>query len=144
MCVTPVRDTDRLAHPVIDPLFSAQTADAQILAQGGGEAGGGGEIFMLILLGIMVLFMVMTFRRGKKMRDAQAAAVSGAVVGAEVMTAGGMIGTVVARDEERQRITLEFSSGDRADFQVGAGQHVIKPAVTPQDPTSEGPAAEEK
>lgn len=140
-----VRDTDRLAHPVIDLIFSAQTADAQILAEGGGEAAaGGGNIFLLVLLGIMVLFMVMTFRRGKKMRDAQAAAVSGAVVGAEVMTAGGMIGTVVARDEERQRITLEFSSGDRADFQVGAVQHVIEPAVTPEDPTTENPAAGEE
>ena len=127
-------------NPVIDLLY-AQTTAAQILAGGGGGAAGGGEFFMLALLGIMLIFMVMTFRRGKKMRDAQAAAVSSAVVGAEVMTAGGMIGTVVSRDEERQRLTLEFSSGDRADFQVAAVQHVIEPAVTAEDPSTEDPTS---
>ncbi|GAA1186326.1 MULTISPECIES: preprotein translocase subunit YajC [Nesterenkonia] len=93
--------------------------------------------FLLIMIAILALFMLMTFRRGKKMRDAQSAAVSGAVPGAEVVTAGGIVGTVVARDEERQRVTLEFSGGDRVDFQLPAVQHVLTPATSPEEPSEE-------
>ncbi|GAA1817732.1 preprotein translocase subunit YajC [Nesterenkonia flava] len=92
-----------------------------------------GDPLLLILFGILVLFMVLTFRRGKKMRDEQNNARAGAVIGAEVVTAGGLVGTVVGRDEERQRITLEFSTGDRADFLIGAVQQIIQPAAGATD-----------
>lgn len=116
---------------------------AQILASNGGGGGTAGlDPFLLIMIAILVLFMVMTFRRGKKMRDAQASAISGALPGAEVVSAGGLVGTVVVRDEERQRVTLEFSSGDRADFQLTSIQHVVTPATAPEDPAA-GSAADE-
>lgn len=91
------------------------------------------------MLGLLVLFMVFTFRRGKKMRDQQQQAHAQATVGAEVVTAGGLVGTVVARDEEKQRLTLEFSSGNRADFLIGAVQQIVEPAATeqPEDPTDD-------
>ncbi|NLS08734.1 preprotein translocase subunit YajC [Nesterenkonia sp. MY13] len=97
--------------------------------EGGGDAGAEGSGFlMIIMLGILVLFIVMTFRRSRKLRQQQQQATSTAVVGAEVITAGGIIGKVVARDEERQRITLEFSNGDRMDFLLGAVQQVTERA----------------
>lgn len=95
--------------------------------------------FLLIMIAILALFMLMTFRRGKKMRDAQTAAITGAVPGAEVVTAGGVVGTVVARDEEKQRVTLEFSGGDRVDFQLPAVQHVVTPAASPDEAAPETP-----
>nr|WP_255727583.1 MULTISPECIES: preprotein translocase subunit YajC [unclassified Nesterenkonia] len=85
------------------------------------------------MIAILAIFMFLTFRRGKKMRDEQTKARGGAVVGAQVVTAGGMVGTVVSRDEEAQRLTLEFSSGDRVDFLIGAIQQVVEPAATTED-----------
>lgn len=121
------------------PLISAV-----ILA--GGEGGGGGspDILLLLMLLVLAVFVVMTIRRGKKMRDAQVSAMSGAVPGAEVSTAGGMVGTVVSRDEEKQRLTLEFSSGHRADFTFGAVQQILHPAPSAEDPTAGEQAPDEE
>ncbi len=105
---------------------------AQILAGGAGGEQAAFNPIMLILFAILVLFMIMTFRRGKKMRNEQANARNGAVIGAEVVTAGGMVGTVVGRDEERQRVTLEFSNGDRVDFLLAAIQQVTEPTAAPE------------
>ncbi|GAB3844722.1 preprotein translocase subunit YajC [Nesterenkonia populi] len=111
---------------------------------GNGDPAGNvaGDPFIWIMLGLLVLFMVFTFRRGKKMRDQQQQAHAQATVGAEVVTAGGIVGTVVHRDEERQRLTLEFSSGNRADFLLGAVQQILEPAASEQteDPTDDDPS----
>lgn len=109
-----------------------ETSILQILATNGDQPNMLGEPLLLIMIAILVLFMFLTFRRGKKMRDQQKEAHASAVVGAEVVTAGGMVGTVVDRDEARQRITLEFSTGDRADFLIGAVQQVSQPAAGQQ------------
>lgn len=94
---------------------------------------------MLLMLGVLALLVFMTFRRGRKMRQAQQQAHTGAVIGAEVVTAGGVVGTVVARDEERQRITLEFSNGTRIDFLLAAVQQVTEPAPGQRGPETDGP-----
>ncbi|MDO5492472.1 MAG: preprotein translocase subunit YajC [Nesterenkonia sp.] len=116
-----------------------QTLDsvpATTLLTADGGTTGGFDPFLLIMFAIMVIFVIVIMRRGKKMRDKQLDAMSGAVIGAEVLLAGGMVGTVVGRDEERQRLTVEFSSGDRVDFLLQAVQQVLEPASTPDDPTS--------
>ncbi|MBO0595983.1 preprotein translocase subunit YajC [Nesterenkonia sp. E16_7] len=113
--------------------MNASLYHAQLLATEGGGTGPALDPFLLIMIAILVIFMVLTFRRGKKMRDEQTKARGGAVVGAQVVTAGGMVGTVVSRDEEAQRVTLEFSSGDRVDFLIGAIQQVVEPAATTED-----------
>lgn len=110
-----------------------------LTAGGNGNDGAtGGNIFadpfILIMLAVLVLLFVVTLRRGRKMREQQRQAHSGAVIGAEVVTAGGMVGTVVHRDETRQRLTLEFSNGNRADFLLGAVQQVVEPAPGQQNP----------
>ncbi|MGJ9371651.1 preprotein translocase subunit YajC [Nesterenkonia sp. CF4.4] len=106
---------------------------AQLSAAEGGGDRPALDPFLLIMIAILAVFMFLTFRRGKKMRDEQNKARGGAVVGAQVVTAGGMVGTVVSRDEEAQRVTLEFSSGDRVDFLIGAIQQVVEPAATTED-----------
>ncbi|MBE1513529.1 preprotein translocase subunit YajC [Nesterenkonia halotolerans] len=106
---------------------------AQVSASEGTGSAPGFDPLLLIMIAILVIFMVLTFRRGKKLRDEQSKARGGAVVGAQVVTAGGMVGTVVSRDEEAQRVTLEFSSGDRVDFLIGAIQQVVEPAATTED-----------
>lgn len=111
-----------------------------LLAGGGGEAAGF-DPFLLIMFAIMVIFVIVIMRRGKKMRDKQLDAMTGAVIGAEVLLAGGVVGTVISRDEERRRVTVEFSSGDRVDFLLQAVQQVLEPAATAQD---EDPTASEE
>lgn len=108
-------------------LFNA-AADAPVAgAEGGGDAGGS-AIFMLLMFGLLALFIFATWRRNRKMRQDVQQANEGAVIGAEVVTAGGIVGHVVSRDDERQRITLEFTGGDRMDFLLQAVQQIIEPA----------------
>lgn len=101
-----------------------------------GEPAGGG-ILMIVMLGMLVLLVFMTFRRSRKARQAQQEAHAGALVGAEVVTAGGMVGTIVSRDEETQRVVLEFSNGDRVDFLLVAVQQILTPAPGQQQPSDE-------
>lgn len=109
----------------------------QILAGGAAGEPAGGGILMIVMLGMLVLLVFMTFRRSRKARQAQQEAHAGAVVGAEVVTAGGMVGTIVSRDEEAQRVVLEFSSGDRVDFLLVAVQQILTPAPGQQQPSGE-------
>lgn len=106
---------------------------------GGDAAGGFGDPLLLILMGMLALLIFFTFRRGRKMRQQQQEAHASAVVGAEVVMAGGVVGTVVSRDEEKQRVSLEFSNGDRVDFLLGAVQQVVTPA--PGQPSAEDETA---
>lgn len=108
---------------MIETPFLQLTASAE-----GAEAGS--NVLLLIMIAVLALFMVFTFRRGRKVREQQREAHSNAVPGAEVIMAGGVVGTVVNRDEENQRITLEFSSGHRADFLIAAVQQVAEPATS--------------
>ncbi len=101
-------------------------ANTPVAGGEGGEAGGS-AIFMLLMFGLLALFIFATWRRSRKMREDVRKANEGAVVGAEVVTAGGIVGRVISRDDERQRITLEFSHGDRMDFLLQAVQQVIEP-----------------
>lgn len=110
--------------------MNASINTAQVLAAEGTAATPGFDPLLLIMIAVLIIFMILTFRRGKKLRDEQSKARGGAIVGAQVVTAGGMVGTVVSRDEEAQRVTLEFSSGDRVDFLIGAIQQVVEPAAT--------------
>jgi preprotein translocase subunit YajC len=111
----------------LTPHLSTVTADAPVAGGEGGEAGGS-AIFMLLMFGLLALFIFATWRRSRKMREDVRKANEGAVVGAEVVTAGGIVGHVVSRDDERQRITLEFSNGDRIDFLLQAVQQIVEPA----------------
>ncbi|RJN31284.1 preprotein translocase subunit YajC [Nesterenkonia natronophila] len=111
----------------LTPHLSTVTADVPIAGGEGGEAGGS-AIFMLLMFGLLAVFIFATWRRSRKMREDVRKANEGAVVGAEVVTAGGIVGHVVSRDDERQRITLEFSNGDRIDFLLQAVQQIVEPA----------------
>lgn len=113
------------------------TFPTQIQAGGGAGDPAGGGILMIVMIGMLALLVFMTFRRSRKARQAQQEAHAGAVEGAEVVTAGGMVGTIVQRDEESQRIVLEFSTGDRADFLLVAVQQVLTPAPGQQPSTDE-------
>ncbi|WP_150462532.1 preprotein translocase subunit YajC [Nesterenkonia ebinurensis] len=110
--------------------------------EGGEAAGDGSAIFLILMFGILLLFVVTTWRRSKKMRADARQAHSNAVVGAEVVAGGGIVGRVVSRDEEKQRVTLEFSDGHRADFLLQAVHQVIEPAPGSQEPGNDPTAAD--
>ncbi|WP_157984032.1 preprotein translocase subunit YajC [Nesterenkonia muleiensis] len=104
-----------------------------VLAGGDAAGGEGTPIFMILMFGLLALFIFATWRRSRKMREDVRKANEGAVLGAEVVTAGGIVGRVVHRDDERQRLTLEFSNGDRADFLLQAVQQIIEPVEQEPD-----------
>lgn len=115
---------------MIDSLIlhlSTVASETPVAGATGGEAGGS-AIFMLLMFGLLALFIFATWRRNRKMREDVRQANEGAVLGAEVVTAGGIVGRVVGRDDERQRITLEFTNGDRIDFLLQAVQQIVEPA----------------
>nr|WP_232532875.1 preprotein translocase subunit YajC [Nesterenkonia alkaliphila] len=94
------------------------------------------------MFGILLLFIITTWRRSKKVRESAQQAHAGAVVGAEVVAGGGVVGRVVSRDEEKQRVTLEFSDGHRADFLLQAVVQVTEPAPGHQEPDTDPTAAD--
>ena len=117
---------------MIDSLIlhlSTVASETPVAGATGGEAGGS-AIFMLLMFGLLALFIFATWRRNRKMREDVRQANEGAVLGAEVVTAGGIVGRVVGRDDERQRITLEFTSVFRCRLS-GCG---ISARVTTQGP----------
>lgn len=121
----------------------AAEAPADNGGNGEGEAqGGGSSIFLILMFGILLLFVITTWRRSKKVRENAQQAHAGAVVGAEVVAGGGMVGRVVSRDEEKQRVTLEFADGHRADFLLQAVVQVTEPAPGQQEPDVDPTAAD--
>ncbi|MCY7289318.1 MAG: preprotein translocase subunit YajC [Cryobacterium sp.] len=65
-------------------------------------------LVMLAVLAALVFFM---FRNSRKRQKDQAALQSQMVVGAEVMTNFGMYGTILAIDEEANKVALEIAPG---------------------------------
>jgi preprotein translocase subunit YajC len=83
------------------------------LAQAGGSEGGStlGLLVPLVLMGVLFYFLLIRpqQRRARAQRDL----ISSVEVGDEIMTAGGILGTVTAMDDEDELLTVEIAPGTR-------------------------------
>jgi len=77
-----------------------------VLAQEGTTGTGGSSIFLLLMLGAFVVLFILPQRKRKKQIESVQNALT---VGDEVQTIGGIMGRVVALDDES--VVLEVESG---------------------------------
>ena len=80
-------------------------------ADGGGGASGLGVLVPLVLMGVLFYFLLIRpqQRRARAQRDL----ISSVEVGDEIMTAGGILGTVTAMDDDDELLTVEVAPGTR-------------------------------
>lgn len=86
----------------------------QLLAQADGGQGGGGSLaaFALPLL-LLVGFYFLLIRPQRNRQRAQQALLATLEVGDEVMTTGGIFGTIVEIDDDEGVLTVEIAPGTR-------------------------------
>jgi preprotein translocase subunit YajC len=83
-----------------------------VLAQA--EGGGGSTLGLLVPLVLMgVLFYFLLIRPQQRRARAQRDLISSVEVGDEIMTAGGILGTVTAMDDDDELLTVEVAPGTR-------------------------------
>ncbi len=91
------------------------------------QSGGGSSWTMILLFVLMIVAMYfLLIRPQQKRKREQQQMQSSAGIGAEVMTLGGLYGTIVDNDDET--ITLEVSPGVTNRYAKGAIARVITPA----------------
>ncbi|HSP53863.1 MAG TPA: preprotein translocase subunit YajC [Cryobacterium sp.] len=88
-------------------------------------------LVMLAVLAALVFFM---FRNSRKRQKDLAALQAQMVVGAEVMTNFGMYGTILAIDEETNKVALEIAPGTVVQLHRQTIARVVEPIVAePED-----------
>ncbi|TFC78332.1 preprotein translocase subunit YajC [Cryobacterium cheniae] len=92
-------------------------------------------LVMLAVLAALVFFM---FRNSRKRQKDLAALQAQMVVGAEVMTNFGMYGTILAIDEEANKVALEIAPGTVVQLHRQTIARVVEPIVA--EPEAEGVA----
>lgn len=65
----------------------------------------------LIMLAVLALLIFFMFRNGQKRKTELAKLQEQVVPGAEVMTSGGIFGTILSIDDENNKVLLETSPG---------------------------------
>ncbi|TFD38752.1 preprotein translocase subunit YajC [Cryobacterium sp. TMT1-19] len=92
-------------------------------------------LVMLAVLAALVFFM---FRNSRKRQKDLAALQAQMVVGAEVMTNFGMYGTILAIDEEANKVALKIAPGTVVQLHRQTIARVVEPIVA--EPEDEGVA----
>ncbi|TFC64249.1 preprotein translocase subunit YajC [Cryobacterium sp. TMT2-15-1] len=92
-------------------------------------------LVMFAVLAALVFFM---FRNSRKRQKDLAALQAQMVVGAEVMTNFGMYGTILAIDEEANKVALEIAPGTVVQLHRQTIARVVEPIVA--EPEDEGVA----
>ncbi len=85
-----------------------------LLAQGSGSTQTGsplGLLLPLVLMGAVFYFLLIRPQRAQRQR--QQALLQALQIGDEVMTAGGMFGTITEIDDEADTVTVEIAPGTR-------------------------------
>ncbi len=82
---------------------------------------------MLAVLAVLVFFM---FRNGRKRKKDQEALQATMVPGANVMTNFGMYGTIIAIDEEANKVELQIAPGVIVEIHRQTIARVVEPVVT--------------
>ena len=87
----------------------------------------------LLLLAVMMIFM---WRNNKKMQERQAQMRTQMQVGTEVMTQGGIYGTIVDVDAENNVTTIESTPGTVLRVHTATIVNVVTPTATVPDDAS--------
>jgi preprotein translocase subunit YajC len=85
----------------------------QLLAQDGGQAGGSSLVGLALPVLMLVGFYFLLIRPQRSRQRAQQALLSALEVGDDVMTTGGIFGTIVDIDEDEGVLTVEIAPGTR-------------------------------
>jgi preprotein translocase subunit YajC len=83
------------------------------------------------IIAIIAVFYFLIIRPQKKRQKDQAELISSLVAGAEIMTIGGLYGTIVSIDDDRVRI--EVADGSELEFAKSAIARVIPPSLDETD-----------
>lgn len=100
------------------------------------------NIVILIVLGALLIFMMVSSRRKQKARQEQIS--KGLVPGARVMTGAGIFGTVVDVDEENHRVTIESGPGTQLIVHRQAIGNVEASQAAPAASSDQGPIQREE
>ncbi|WP_375400280.1 preprotein translocase subunit YajC [uncultured Amnibacterium sp.] len=90
-------------------------------------------ILIVVVLAVLLLFM---FRNGRKRQRDQATLTSTLKPGAEIMTSGGIFGTIESIDEEENRIVLKTGPTSQLTIHRQAVGRVVTPVADDQDANS--------
>ena len=85
----------------------------QLLAQEGGSQSGGSLVSLALPLLMIVGFYFLLIRPQRSRQRAQQALLSALEVGDDVMTSGGIFGTIVEIDDDEGILTVEIAPGTR-------------------------------
>ena len=83
-------------------------------------------LVMLAVLAVLVFFM---FRNGRKRKKDQEALQATMVAGADVMTNFGTYGTIIAIDEEANKVELQIAPGVTVEIHRQTIARVVEPVV---------------
>lgn len=111
--------------------MSVAVASAELAAEGGG----GSLVPLLLIVGLLALTYFMMIRPQSKRRRAMLEMQASISAGTEIVTIGGLYGTVVESDEET--IRLEIAPGTVVRFARGAVSKVIEPETEAAEPQEE-------
>jgi preprotein translocase subunit YajC len=98
---------------------------AQLLAQ---QSNGGGSLVGLALPVLMIVgFYFLLIRPQRNRQKAQQALLASLEVGDEIMTTGGIFGTIVEIDEDEGTVTVEIAPGTRVRMvRQGISQRLVE------------------
>jgi preprotein translocase subunit YajC len=108
------------------------------LAQDNGGEGGSLLFPLLMIVALFAIFYFMLIRPQRRRREAQQQLQSGLSVGDDVVTIGGLYGTVVEVDEKT--VILETYEGVYNRYARGAISEVVSNQDEPAESSSESPA----
>jgi len=115
----------------IPALFLVSSAFAQAPAGGAAPSGGFNLLGMLPLLLIVVVMYFLMIRPQQKKQKAHQAMISAVKTGDEVVTAGGMYGTVAGVDDRKNTVYLKVSN----DVKIKIDRFSIARVVTDEPDT---------
>jgi len=84
----------------------------------------------LVMLAVLALLVFFMFRNGRKRQKDTLALQSKMVPGADVMTNFGLYGTIVAIDEEENKVALEIAPGTIVQIHRQTIARVVEPQAT--------------
>lgn len=124
-------------------MFLAQELLAQdFLAQDDAAEGGSLLVPLLMIVGLFAIFYFLLIRPQRKRRDQQLQLQASLAVGDEVVTIGGLYGTVAELDD--QTVILETSEGVYARYARGAiAQKVSSAEESEAEADAESPSGSE-